>query len=80
MNWLKAKWNALPEPWKKHIVSAVDTFVSTFLLSVAVQVGQHGFPSLRSDVLMSMGFVAIRAAWKVARTPEVQAPTPPVNQ
>lgn len=64
MNKLKELWSKLPEAHRKHLVSALNTFVSTLLLQLSVQFSQQGWVELDKKALMSLGFVAIRAAWK----------------
>lgn len=64
MNWLKAKWLALPESVRAEVISAFHTFVTAFGVAISVQ-WQSGI-EWKPDALIAVGSVAARAALKVA--------------
>lgn len=68
-------WAGLPEPWRHHIVSAVHTFVSTFITELmAMLVTTTDFSVSRFMLIAAMN-AAIRAVVKsstASSSPEVK--------
>lgn len=63
---LKRSWEGLPASWRGHIVSAIHTFVSTFLTEILAMVATSTDLSLSRMAIIGALNVAIRAAIKTS--------------
>ena len=64
MNFIKQKWQSLPDNWKRYIKSSFVTFVSVFGLLFLTQLETLSVDSLGIEVLLSIGLTALRGALK----------------
>ena len=60
----KRSWEDLPESWRVHVVSAVHTFISTFLTEILAMVATSTDLSFSRMAIIGALNVAIRAAIK----------------
>jgi len=60
---IKLVWLRIPLDWRAEIVSAGNTFVSTLLLSIVLEISANNIPSSR-DAVFALCATAFRAAWK----------------
>lgn len=63
---IKQAWERLPLSWRVHVVSAVNTFASTFLTEILAMVATSTDLSLSRMALIGALNVAIRAAIKTS--------------
>lgn len=61
---LRQSWEKLPLAWRVHVVSAVNTFVSTFLTEILAMIATSTDLSISRMAIIGALNVAIRAAIK----------------
>lgn len=63
--WIQTKWAEIPEHYKVHAKSALDTFVAASVTQLALDIAASGYSlPLEKAALISLLATALRAGWK----------------